>query len=237
MRKAVLLGMFAVVGCTGYVGAATDATPAADAAAADARPSPDAQPGIANLVLMGAHTEATLMEEVLEFDETSCSLQEECIDAPGVRRLLRFSTVTANMGTADIFLGAPPADPLPGQPPPKHDLFEWGPCHGHYHFSNYANYELLDSTGVVARGHKQAFCLEDTDQIDPTVEGPNYFCNYQGISAGWADQYHSSLPCQWIDITDVPPGEYTLRLSVNYMQILPESNYDDNVYETTYVID
>jgi hypothetical protein len=90
---------------------------------------------------------------------------------------------------------------------------------------------------VVATGRKQAFCLEDTDQIDPSKPGQGFTCSYQGISAGWADTYGTYLPCQWIDITDVAPGDYTLRLSINPERILLESSYDDNVFETPVRID
>jgi hypothetical protein len=151
-----------------------------------------------------------------------------CIGAPGNRRLLRFDTVTANIGDADLELGVPSSND---------ELFEWSECHMHYHFSNYAVYELLGGQGVVATGRKQAFCLEDTDQLDPDQSGQGYNCQFQGISAGWADAYTTSLPCQWIDVTDVPPGQYTLRISINPEQILPESRYDDNTFEMVVDID
>ena len=32
-----------------------------------------------------------------------------------------------------------------------------------------------------------------------------------GISVGWADTYRWSLPFQWIDITGLPGGTYTVR--------------------------
>jgi hypothetical protein len=34
----------------------------------------------------------------------------------------------------------------------------------------------------------------------------SFDCVHQGISEGWADQYHKNLDCQWIDVTDVPIG-------------------------------
>ena len=39
------------------------------------------------------------------FGEDSCALLEGCVDAPGVRRVLRFTTTTPNTGTADVFFG------------------------------------------------------------------------------------------------------------------------------------
>ena len=39
-----------------------------------------------------------------------------------------------------------------------------------------------------------------------------------GISAGCGDIYGSGLSCQWIDITDVPDGEYTFVVRTNWDQ-------------------
>jgi len=40
-----------------------------------------------------------------------------------------------------------------------------------------------------------------------------------------------SCDCQWLDITDVAPGAYSLRVTINPDRVLTESNYDNN--ETT----
>lgn len=42
------------------------------------------------------------------------------------------------------------------------------------------------------------------------------------------DTYKAELDCQWIDITDVPPGDYQLRLAVNPDQKVSELSYDNN---------
>jgi hypothetical protein len=153
------------------------------------------------------------------FDADSCALFEGCVDAPGDRRLLSFDTETPNIGDADMILGEP-----------NEDLgFEYSSCHGHYHFNGYANYQLLDLGGNVVRtGHKQAFCLLDSSQQDPTRPGNNYHCGFQGISAGWSDVYGSYLDCQWVDITGVDAGDYVLAITINSDRTLPEANYDNN---------
>ena len=51
----------------------------------------------------------------------------------------------------------------------------------------------------------------------------------QGISRNCGDLYGRHLDCQWIDVTDVPPGTYQLRLHVNPDRRAPESDYRNNI--------
>jgi hypothetical protein len=59
----------------------------------------------------------------------------------------------------------------------------------------------------------------------------------RGGSGGYADTYAVGLPCQWIDITGVPPGDYTLRILLNQPRadsLLPplvERDYGNNIHE------
>jgi hypothetical protein len=118
-------------------------------------------------------------------------------------------------------------------------LFEYSPCHNHYHFTGFAEYALYDASGggaLAVAGRKQAFCLEDFERWDPNAGRAKFYCGNQGISAGWADVYGSHLDCQWLDITDVAPGTYWLRVTVNPEQILQESNYANNAAEALIVL-
>jgi hypothetical protein len=168
-------------------------------------------------------------EDDLFVDDNSCLLYEACVDGPGARHLLRFDTITPNAGAADLIMGVPTNHP---------DLFHYSECHGHYHFDGYAVYDLLDTQGnVVAVGHKQAFCLLDWNAWDVGNPGSGYGCSNQGISAGWQDVYSGNLDCNWIDVTDTPPGDYILRISINpppegmELPLVIETTYDNNVLE------
>jgi hypothetical protein len=173
-------------------------------------------------------------EDSIDVSPNSCELFEGCVDGPGLRRVLRFSTITPNIGSRDLTMGVPSNHP---------DLFQFSACHAHYHFNGYAGYQLLDGDDIVAVGHKQAFCLLDWESWAWPGDDNTYTCGNQGIGRGWYDEYGPYLPCQWIDITDVAPGSYTLRIEVNLPQpetsvrTLVERDYTNNVLETPVVID
>ncbi|MBC8067883.1 MAG: hypothetical protein IAG13_06065 [Deltaproteobacteria bacterium] len=178
-------------------------------------------------------TEVNPYLDEINIAANSCSLFEGCVGGTGVRTVLRFDTYTPNIGSRDMAMGVPSNHP---------DLFHFSECHAHYHFDNYAAYQLLDEgEASVASGHKQAFCLLDLYGFAWGGNG-NYDCGNQGISRGFADIYDDSLPCQWIDVTDVPPGDYTLQISLNdppegsSTRYINERDYDNNVAEVPFTI-
>ncbi len=165
---------------------------------------------------------SSVVFEVKNIGPDSCELYEGCVNEPGRRRLLRFDTTTPNLGQGDLFMGDPNLSA---------EAFEYSPCHEHFHLNSYAAYELVDEQGaVVAPGHKQAFCLMDFEPYAAgvTFRDAQYDCGYQGIGVGFADTYDSYLDCQFVDITDVAPGVYFLKVELNYEGLLAESDYTNN---------
>jgi hypothetical protein len=172
-----------------------------------------------DLVVDGNRLAQSIQFQRRHFRSSDCAVVEGCARA-GQRDLLRFDTATPNVGSGDLVLGSPAGNPL----------FQYSGCHGHYHFGGYALYELINSAGTRVRaGRKQAFCLLDSAPYSPAA-GPShgYTCSYQGITAGWQDIYGRALDCQWLDITGVPAGRYTLRITVNPSRQLTESNFTNN---------
>jgi hypothetical protein len=165
--------------------------------------------------------------QIKEFTTNGCEVLEGCA-IPGTRRLLRFHIFTRNQGTADLVLGAPQGNPL----------FEYASCHGHYHFRNFVIARLFDSNNLqVASAAKIGFCLLDDARWDPNAPTqPIYHCQFQGIQRGWDDFYWANLACQFIDITGLPGGEYTLELEVDPDNRLHESNKNNNIIRLPTVI-
>jgi len=48
------------------------------------------------------------------------------------------------------------------------------------------------------------------------------------MSVGWSDVYGYDLDCQWLDITDIPPGNYKLVVSVNRYRVFAENSFENN---------
>ncbi len=139
-----------------------------------------------------------------------CYVREGCLQGYGTRQVVRFTTFIENIGTEDYVIGSPD---------PDNEQFEFDECHGHWHQEGYAEYRLYDEAGVALPvGFKNGFCVLD---LSCSTGTPSYGCSYMGISAGCADIYSSSLACQWVDLTDLPEGQYTLVVIVNW-----ESNPD-----------
>ncbi|MBI2430104.1 MAG: hypothetical protein HYV29_15155 [Ignavibacteriales bacterium] len=144
---------------------------------------------------------------------SSCAVVEGCA-LPGRRKLLRFTVIVPNYGTADLFFGNPSDNP---------QLFDYSPCHGHYHFKQFAEYRLLNANNDrLVIGRKQAFCLLDSRQYWSGYPSRGYDCDYQGISVGWGDVYDRSLDCQWLDVTGIVAGNYILEVEVNVGEVINE---------------
>lgn len=173
----------------------------------------------------------------------SCAVQEGATEV-GTRTLLRFTFSTPNVGAGDLIIGNPNMNP---------QWFTFGQCHGHFHFKEFSDYrlwtpaawaqwqalraadpdaqahDLLTANPHLApvRGDKMGFCVVDITLH--TLGVPKYLdCNFQGISAGWADVYSSGLDGQWVDITGLPSGTYVLETEVNAERFYKESDYTNN---------
>lgn len=178
-----------------------------------------------DLIVDRVAASASIRFETRTFPPDDCAVMDRCIE-PGTRRLLRFQTVTANVGAVDLDVGSPDN---------QNPDFVYAQCHQHFHYAGYMSHRLLSEAGeVVASGFKPGFCIEDTVRylVDMGVAMmPKFSCNgvAQGIQRGWADVYHPGLDCQWVDITGVSPGSYVLELRVNPDGKIPEERFGNNV--------
>jgi hypothetical protein len=158
---------------------------------------------------------------------------EGCASSTTDVDLLRLALTTRNDGPGDLTLG----DPLC----PDCTLFPGEFCgdsrficspaggHNHPHYDDFLRYELIDANGEqVGLGGKRSFCLRESGCL---VATSRHSCSNQGLSAGCWDIYPAYLGCQYIEISGVRTGHYTLRVTADPLGEIAEANESNNVVE------
>jgi len=157
-----------------------------------------------DLVMNQARLQSTLSLSTVTITD-NCAPVEGCVRALGQRYVLRFATRIDNIGTTDYYIGSPSSQP---------QMFSFNNCHGHAHYEGYADYILFDQqNNAIPVGFKNGFCVIDVGCFGGTGQ---YGCSNMGISKQCYDEYGTGTTCNWIDITDVPNGTYTLVLRTNW---------------------
>lgn len=152
--------------------------------------------------------------------EDNCYINEGCLQGYGMRDIIRFSTHFKNVGEFDYYIG---------QETPNNDQFSYDNCHEHYHYESYAEYLLVDSfSNIIPIGHKAGFCVVD---LECSGGGEaKYGCGNMGLTAGCGDIYSADLDCQWIDVTEVADGAYTIVARVNWLN---QADFNGQVEKST----
>jgi len=172
------------------------------------------------------------------------------------RRLLRFSAMMTNLGSGPLVVSSTRAstsspwrvdqvinDTAGGsrRVPTAATMMYGGDGHGHWHVERMVDTDLW-TTGRNGKGAKIGFCFFDTTAINLSLpgapRGPVYreagcprqsgLTSTMGISVGWGDRYQWSLPFQWVDITGMPGGTYTIRSWVDGGSLFAESSNANN---------
>jgi hypothetical protein len=132
-------------------------------------------------------------------------VEEACVTGTGLRYVLEFTMKIMNIGDVDYHIGSP-GDGAPG--------FVYSSCHGHWHYADYGEYLLYDSLGnALPVGHKNGYAVMD---VGCFAGSGGYGGWDMGISSGCYDLYGAGTTCQWLDLTDVEDGTYTMVARVNW---------------------
>jgi hypothetical protein len=158
--------------------------------------------------------------------------------------------------------GEPSAAPVPDAPPPgpSEDRTPTGarfayvtePTHEHWHFFSAARYSLLVPGGEPRVSDKVGFCMFDSFDIDggatkwfPEDAAPPSWCREtepgstfvrMGLSRGSGDRYSAQREFQYVDVTGLTPGTYTLRAQANPDGHLIEADPSDDVHEEQRIV-
>ena len=154
------------------------------------------------------------------------------------RRLLRFATVIVNIGAGPFELHGERIDTSTSELPVTQRIFDSdggysdrpttatmfysGDGHDHWHVRNLEDYHLIDESGQqVATSPKNGFCFYDNLRWGATGDPVYTNCaNGQpgalhvsmGLTRGWGDLYSATTFGQFIDITNLPDGDYRLEV-------------------------
>jgi hypothetical protein len=119
-----------------------------------------------------------------------------------------------------------------------------GDGHNHMHVRDLQEYVLVSQNGLVRRyGEKHGFCFWDNYRYNLSLPGapanPGYTgsnsCQVladgtvaMGLSVGWGDQYPYYLVDQYINISGLPAGEYTVTATADWAGWFVESSTANN---------
>jgi hypothetical protein len=103
---------------------------------------------------------------------------------------------------------------------------DWEPAGQAWHVLFLAAYDLLDGSGnPVTAGNKFSHCVSDDSKMGSggprrhvytaCPGGIRALSLKVGLSVDWADIYDTRTLAQSLDITNVPPGQYTWRMRAN----------------------
>lgn len=172
------------------------------------------------------------------------------------RKVLRFTTVILNFGAGPLEVRGRRTstsrpftvdqvvyrnDGTTRRIPTAAQLVYAGDGHDHHHVKRMASYHLWSTRGTL-RDSKIGVCFFDTTPRYLSLPGAPTSRHYResgcgtrrststrtGISVGWGDRYPWNFAYQWIDITGLPSGTYTLRYAVDLWRLFSESRESNN---------
>ncbi|SFW78107.1 lysyl oxidase family protein [Amycolatopsis australiensis] len=174
----------------------------------------------------------------------------------GRRDSTRQNTMTVRQALSDGANGSIPQDYASAQRATRaFTYYEPAMAHQHWHLMNFEHFSLVSAQGkTVVTDRKNGFCLgdrypvSDVDRLShvPGESGadaelaerlaanrcrhhePDALDVLEGISVGSGDDYKYDVDFQWLDITGVPSGTYTLVNTVNDDRTLVEKDYRNN---------
>ena len=202
--------------------------------------------------VVGVRAQSSLLPDLIS---SAATLRDYQITREGSQVLLRLSNTVANVGDGPVEVighrrgGVMPATqllyPRSGGRPRTVPIgqFTYHDVHHHWHLLQVAEYRLRNASGAVVRSsEKVSFCLADEHLDYPQLPGAPRRAVFgpcprsrsakqirSGISVGWGDTYPKFVAGQWIDITGVPAGQYTLESEANPDAIIQEKTRANNL--------
>jgi hypothetical protein len=179
-----------------------------------------------------AQTDPIVARPTEDSELERCLVQRGCLRPTSStdRQLLSFTLSVSNVGEADLVLGA--AGMTPGIT---------SGCDGRWAIERFLRYQLIDAKGdAVVESYMSSIC----EASPSSVFSAPFNCDFMGMWSGYSQRYtpiglvpemgpdgaevYAAHQCQWLDITGVPPGDYSLRVTVNPDGLFNELDQSNN---------
>lgn len=135
-------GLWVRVAAAGVVATFCYAAASAGGGVVGRRPN-EARRARPDLVVAADRLRASMSVRYVTARDGDCTIFENCLSGAGKHRILEFDTYVVNASDVDLVLGNPADRP---------DLYEYSPCHRHYHLKNSFEYSVThggdDTIGV-----------------------------------------------------------------------------------------
>lgn len=251
--KAVLgtggCGPFPPIGCTPHLLTPAQTSPGAPVSAPRLGGSADvpaaALPDLVPLPASGISTHNENGSDWLDFGATVYNAGTGPLVVEGFRRL----GTGIMTGEQYFYVGGRAIGYLPTSPL----VYDARPTHQHWHWRDFARYDLLNLAGsVVTTSGKESFCIAPTDPINlliptaPVNPGNGDLATACGdatsiwirevLAPGWGDTYTQARAGQSLDITHLANGIYRIRIVANPVNGLLESSTKNNVSYRTVIL-
>lgn len=144
-----------------------------------------------------------------------------CLNTTGRHRLLRVDARVINSGTSDLLLGAPGAPGVRVSTGTVSGLFVG--CPEYSYAEDLVRFELLSSDG-------ETYSRIDARLSPGCLDAPagSFDCSFLGLTRG---VYSTALGCIELPLDGVPPGDYTLRFSIDPEGQIAESDESNNTFD------
>ncbi len=126
--------------------------------------------------------------------------------------------------------------------------YETNDGHNHFHLMEIVAYSLWDEAGTtqILPGEKVGFCMLDVESLPerhshPGEQGyeeskvdncrvnkPDADSLRMGVTEGWRDVYEWNVTLQWVDVSDLAPGNYRLAAESDPYDIVVETDETNN---------
>lgn len=119
-----------------------------------------------------------------------------------------------------------------------------GDGHNHWHVRDLEEYVLENQNGTTRRyGEKHGFCFWDNYRYNTSLAGYPVNAVYtgsnscvtrtdgtvlMGLSIGWGDRYPATIVDQYVNITGLAAGEYTVKATADWANWFQESDEANN---------